>query len=67
MDLFSTNQTKHKPIAQRRDGELWQLDACQAIYLYLAELLENIDWKNDQAIIFGKLIITKRKLLGTEI
>jgi alkylated DNA repair dioxygenase AlkB len=29
---------------------------------YLAELLENIAWQNDQAIIFGKLIITKRKV-----
>jgi alkylated DNA repair dioxygenase AlkB len=29
---------------------------------YLSELLENIDWKNDQTIIFGKLIITKRKV-----
>ena len=29
---------------------------------YLAELLENITWQNDQAIIFGKLIITKRKV-----
>ncbi|EIA08331.1 alpha-ketoglutarate-dependent dioxygenase AlkB family protein [Flavobacterium frigoris] len=29
---------------------------------YLVELLENINWQNDQAIIFGKLIITKRKV-----
>lgn len=26
------------------------------------ELLENIEWKNDEAIIFGKLITTKRKV-----
>lgn len=29
---------------------------------YLDRLLENIDWKNDVAIIFGKRIITKRKV-----
>lgn len=29
---------------------------------YLEELLNNIEWKNDEAIIFGKLITTKRKV-----
>jgi len=29
---------------------------------YYNSLLENINWKNDEAIIFGKLIITKRKV-----
>lgn len=29
---------------------------------YLEKLLEDIKWKNDEAIIFGKLIITKRKV-----
>ncbi len=29
---------------------------------YLERLLEDIEWKNDEAIIFGKLIITKRKI-----
>ena len=29
---------------------------------YLEKLLGNIDWKNDEAIIFGKKIITKRKV-----
>ena len=28
---------------------------------YYQYLLEDIEWKNDQAVIFGKLIITKRK------
>jgi alkylated DNA repair dioxygenase AlkB len=28
---------------------------------YLHSLLENIEWKNDEAVIFGKRIITKRK------
>lgn len=29
---------------------------------YLTRLLDNIEWKNDEAIIFGKHIITKRKV-----
>ena len=29
---------------------------------YLNKLLETVVWKNDEAIIFGKLIITKRKV-----
>ena len=29
---------------------------------YLNALLHNIDWRNDEAIIFGKKIITKRKV-----
>ncbi|SKB35108.1 alpha-ketoglutarate-dependent dioxygenase AlkB family protein [Daejeonella lutea] len=29
---------------------------------YYETLLNNIEWKNDQAVIYGKLIITKRKV-----
>lgn len=29
---------------------------------YLDKLFKNIEWKNDEAIIFGKKIITKRKV-----
>ena len=29
---------------------------------YLAKLLTTIDWRNDEAIIFGKKIVTKRKV-----
>lgn len=29
---------------------------------YFEKLMQNIEWKNDQAIIYGKLIITKRKV-----
>jgi alkylated DNA repair dioxygenase AlkB len=29
---------------------------------YLSELLNNIEWKNDVAIIYGKKIVTKRKI-----
>ena len=37
------------------------LEKAQADY-YLQRLLETIAWKNDKAIIFGKEIITKRKV-----
>jgi alkylated DNA repair dioxygenase AlkB len=37
------------------------LDKIQCDFYYL-KLLENINWKNDEAIIFGKKIITKRKV-----
>jgi alkylated DNA repair dioxygenase AlkB len=29
---------------------------------YMEKLLSNIDWRNDEAVIFGKKIITKRKV-----
>jgi uncharacterized FlgJ-related protein len=29
---------------------------------YLDKLLNNIEWKNDEAIIFGRHIVTKRKV-----
>jgi len=30
--------------------------------LYFGRLLEDIEWKNDEAILFGKKIMTKRKV-----
>ena len=40
-------------------GKLLDLEAANH---YLKALLENIEWRNDEAIIFGKKIITKRKV-----
>ncbi|MFT2110660.1 alpha-ketoglutarate-dependent dioxygenase AlkB family protein [Marinomonas sp. 2405UD68-3] len=40
-------------------GELFPLDEADH---YCARLLENIEWRNDEAIILGKHIITKRKV-----
>lgn len=40
-------------------GKLW--DKAEA-KLYYEQLLHNIEWRNDEAVIFGKLIITKRKV-----
>lgn len=40
-------------------GKLWNT---QEANFYFEKLWSSIDWKNDQAIIFGKLIVTKRKV-----
>lgn len=40
-------------------GKLFNLEQATT---YLNSLLETIEWKNDEAIIFGKRIITKRKV-----
>jgi alkylated DNA repair dioxygenase AlkB len=64
MDLFSTDPDKNINLLPK-DGTVnyyGSLMPQAEAYEYLAELLENIDWKNDQAMIFGKLIITKRKV-----
>jgi alkylated DNA repair dioxygenase AlkB len=39
-----------------------QLFSASEANTYLSYLLKEIQWENDQAIIFGKLIITKRKV-----
>lgn len=64
MDLFSTEPDENTNLLPK-DGTvnyygtlMSQAKANES----LAELLENIAWQNDQAIIFGKLIITKRKV-----
>jgi alkylated DNA repair dioxygenase AlkB len=60
MDLFNTS-SNILPF----DGEVNYygpiLDFKNAEHYYDA-LLENIKWENDKAIIFGKLIVTKRKV-----
>jgi alkylated DNA repair dioxygenase AlkB len=62
MDLFNNN-----PISNilPKDGEANYygriLDNESAQY-YFNQLLQNIQWENDKAIIFGKLIVTKRKV-----
>ncbi len=62
MDLFDNSTLKnllphngevfyHGPILSLSDSEH-----------YMSHLMEGIEWQNDQAIIFGKLITTKRKV-----
>ena len=62
MDLFNQNtDTNILPY----DGEviyygvIMNYEKAQKYYDYF---LNNIEWRNDQAIIFGKLITTKRKV-----
>jgi alkylated DNA repair dioxygenase AlkB len=64
MDLFSTEPDENTNLLPK-DGTVnyyGTLMSQAKANEYLAELLENIAWQNDQAIIFGKLIITKRKV-----
>ena len=64
MDLFSTEPEISKNMLPKDGtvnyyGKIFSLnDANQ----YLNDLLNNIEWKNDEAFILGKLIITKRKV-----
>jgi len=61
MDLFSNEKTNLLP----KDGTLNYygpvFSAVDAPY-YFDALLNTIDWKNDEIILFGKKIITKRKV-----
>lgn len=62
MDLFNTDPLSN---ILPYDGEVnyyGQIINNENIQLYYEQLLENIKWENDKAIIFGKLIITKRKV-----
>ena len=64
MDLFS-NQTSAEINLLPKDGTVnyyGPLMPMQKATQYLDSLLNNIEWKNDEAIIFGKKIITKRKV-----
>ncbi|MBU3025201.1 alpha-ketoglutarate-dependent dioxygenase AlkB [Zobellia galactanivorans] len=62
MDLFKTgNVTNLLPF----DGEAHYYGSVMNIkraQQYFDKLLKNIDWDNDKAIIYGKLVITKRKV-----
>jgi len=62
MDLFNPN-----PISNilPYDGEATyygQVLTNERAQCYFEQLLQHIQWENDKAIIFGKLIITKRKV-----
>jgi alkylated DNA repair dioxygenase AlkB len=62
MDLFSTH---NNPNLLPTDGEVnyyGQIMSIQKAQEYLQYLLSEIAWKNDEAIIYGKHIITKRKV-----
>ena len=63
MDLFSTTGLSDNLLP--KDGSVYYygriLGANEANNLF-KELLSTIEWKNDQAVIFGNLIVTKRKV-----
>ena len=64
MDLFSTEEDENKNLLPKEGtvnyyGKLLPFKDANH---YLDRLLNAIEWKNDEAIIFGKHIITKRKV-----
>ena len=64
MDLFSTGPDEaHNLLPQsgmvHYYGQIWnQQDSNR----YFEDLLHNVAWKNDEAILYGKLFVTKRKV-----
>lgn len=62
MDLFNTDtQQNLLPF----DGEVHYYGAAMSVNKaqeFYCLLLEKIEWQNDKAVIFGKTIITKRKV-----
>jgi len=61
MDLFSNETTNLLP----KNGTVLyygKLLSRNTADQYLQDLLNHIEWKNDEAILFGKRIITKRKV-----
>lgn len=64
MDLFNLTIDKTKNWLPQ-DGTVnyhGQILEKEQADFYLKKLLETIEWRNDEAIIFGKKIITKRKV-----
>jgi alkylated DNA repair dioxygenase AlkB len=62
MDLFTNSAT---PNLLPYDGEVLyygHILTDEKARRYFAALLQNIPWQNDEAVIFGKRIITKRKV-----
>jgi alkylated DNA repair dioxygenase AlkB len=61
MDLFANETTNLLPM----DGcvnYFSKIFTEQQSNFYYNKLMDSIDWKNDQAMMFGKLITTKRKV-----
>jgi alkylated DNA repair dioxygenase AlkB len=64
MDLFNPgiNETTNLLPKDGTVNYYGKLFSREQANLYLNSLLTSIEWKNDEAIIFGKLIFTKRKV-----
>ena len=64
MDLFSSEFDENTNLLPQDGTVLYYgkiMDFSKAAF-YFNRLLESIEWKNDEAIIFGQLITTKRKV-----
>lgn len=64
MDLFSSESDENTNLLPKDGTVLYYgkiMDNSKAEYFF-NRLMENIEWKNDEAIIFGQLITTKRKV-----
>lgn len=64
MDLFNNEPIQIKNLLPK-DGMVnyyGKIFSTEEANNFLERLLHHIDWKNDEAIIFGKRIITKRKV-----
>jgi len=64
MDLFSNLPTEINNLLPE-DGTVYyygKICSLENANHYLDRLLNHIEWKNDEAVIFGKRIITKRKV-----
>lgn len=64
MDLFNQNNDNNVNLLPYDGqatyyGKLFPLESANT---YLQVLMEDIEWKNDEAIVFGKRVITKRKV-----
>lgn len=64
MDLFDNQPPERKNLLPKDGTVIYfgQIFKAADANRYLENLLLNIEWKNDQAVIFGKLITTKRKV-----
>ncbi|CAL2078945.1 alpha-ketoglutarate-dependent dioxygenase AlkB family protein [Tenacibaculum sp. 190524A02b] len=64
MDLFSQFEASPKNLLPKNGTVVYYglvLNSEKANWFY-EHLLENIEWRNDEAIIFGKRMVTKRKV-----
>ena len=64
MDLFSKEEGERRNLLPK-DGTVnyyGKLFSTKQAKRYFESLLNTIEWRNDEAIIFGKLIVTKRKV-----
>lgn len=62
MDLFNSDPISNILPADGEVNYYGRILNNEKAQYYYNQLLQNIKWENDKAIIFGKLIITKRKV-----